>query len=70
MDGSNRYTMVDSKIVYPYGITVDLASQKVYWVDKFLDSIERIDYDKKNRRTIHRGVCTIIIIIYISSYTN
>jgi low-density lipoprotein receptor-related protein 1 (alpha-2-macroglobulin receptor) len=56
MDGSEREALVSNKIVYPYGIAVDLASQKVYWVDKFLDSIERIDYDGKNRRTIHRGV--------------
>ena len=56
LDGTNRKTLVSTKIVYPYGITIDLPNQQVYWVDTFLDSIERINYDGSNRRTIYRGV--------------
>lgn len=61
MDGSNRQKLIDNKIVYPYGVTVDFPSQHVYWVDTYLDFVERIDYDGKNRRTIAKGfpVCMI-----------
>nr|XP_018901907.1 PREDICTED: prolow-density lipoprotein receptor-related protein 1 [Bemisia tabaci] len=55
MDGSNRQKLIDNKIVYPYGVTVDFPSQHVYWVDTYLDFVERIDYDGKNRRTIAKG---------------
>ena len=56
LDGSERSQLVTTKIVYPYGLTLDLPVKHVYWVDKFLDSIERINYDGTNRRTVHRGV--------------
>ncbi|KAF6197572.1 hypothetical protein GE061_008536 [Apolygus lucorum] len=36
-------------------ITVDYAVQHVYWVDTYLDFIERIDYDGKNRKTVRKG---------------
>lgn len=56
LDGSERTQLVNKKIVYPYGITVDLPTKHIYWVDKFLDSVERVDYNGQNRRTIYRGV--------------
>ncbi|XP_021948531.2 low-density lipoprotein receptor-related protein 1 isoform X4 [Folsomia candida] len=56
MDGTSREVIVSKKIVYPHGITLDMPTKVVYWVDKFLDSIERINYDGTNRRTVHRGV--------------
>lgn len=56
LDGSERTSLVNKRIVYPYGVTVDLPSKHVYWVDKFLDSVERVDYNGQNRRTIYRGV--------------
>ena len=52
MDGSRRTTLVESKIVYPSGITLDYANKQVYWVDGYLNHIDRIDYDGGNRRTI------------------
>lgn len=56
LDGSERTPLVNKKIVYPCGVTVDLPTKHVYWVDKFLDSVERVDYNGQNRRTIYRGV--------------
>ncbi|XP_062842266.1 low-density lipoprotein receptor-related protein 1 isoform X2 [Trichomycterus rosablanca] len=56
MDGQNRTKLVDSKIVFPHGITLDLASKKVYWADAYLDYIEVIDYEGKNRHTIIQGL--------------
>jgi integrin beta 2 len=55
LDGSNRTTLVQQKIVYPYGVTVDYPTQHVYWVDTYLDFVERIDYDGSNRRTVKKG---------------
>ncbi len=57
MDGGGREAIISKKIVYPHGLTLDLPTKVVYWVDKFLDSIERVNYDGTNRRTVHRGVC-------------
>lgn len=34
---------------------MDYAVQHVYWVDTYLDFIERIDYDGKNRKTVRKG---------------
>jgi integrin beta 2 len=55
LDGSDRTVLVQQKIVYPYGVTVDYPTQHVYWVDTYLDFVERIDYDGSNRRTIRKG---------------
>ncbi|XP_054274081.1 low-density lipoprotein receptor-related protein 1-like [Macrosteles quadrilineatus] len=55
LDGSERKTLVDHKIVYPYGVTIDYPTQHVYWVDTYLDFVERVDYDGSNRRTIRKG---------------
>lgn len=55
MDGSERTTLIDYKIVFPYGITVDYSTSQIYWLDTFLDMIEKVDFDGKNRRTIKQG---------------
>lgn len=56
MDGQNRTKLVDSKIVFPNGITLDLANKLVYWTDAYLDYIEVVDYEGKNRHTIIQGL--------------
>uniref|UniRef100_K7FPY6 EGF-like domain-containing protein n=1 Tax=Pelodiscus sinensis TaxID=13735 RepID=K7FPY6_PELSI len=56
MDGQNRTKLVDSKIVFPHGITLDLVSRLVYWADAYLDYIEVVDYEGKNRQTIIQGI--------------
>ncbi|KAJ8870464.1 hypothetical protein PR048_029486 [Dryococelus australis] len=55
LDGTNRTVLVNQKIVYPYGVTVDFPTQHLYWVDTYLDCIERVNYDGSNRRTIIKG---------------
>ena len=61
LDGTERLKLVDHKIVYPYGVAVDFPNQHVYWVDTYLDFVERVDYDGSNRRTVRKGVpvCTV-----------
>uniref|UniRef100_A0A8C6PT24 EGF-like domain-containing protein n=1 Tax=Nothobranchius furzeri TaxID=105023 RepID=A0A8C6PT24_NOTFU len=56
MNGQNRTKLVDSKIVFPHGITLDLVSRLVYWADAYLDYIEVVDYEGKNRHTIIQGL--------------
>lgn len=56
MDGQNRTKLVDSKIVFPHGITLDLVSRLVYWADAYLDYIEVVDYEGKGRQTIIQGI--------------
>lgn len=55
LDGTNRTVLVDRKIVYPYDIAIDFPLQHIYWVDSYLDFVERINYDGTNRRTVKRG---------------
>lgn len=55
MDGQNRTKLVDIKIVSPSGITLDLISKLVYWADHYLDHIEVVDYEGRNRRRIFQG---------------
>ncbi|CAL4088832.1 unnamed protein product, partial [Meganyctiphanes norvegica] len=52
MDGSQREQIVNRKIVYPFGVTVDYANRHVYWVDGYLSHVERVNYDGSNRRVI------------------
>ena len=39
LDGEARAVLVDSKIVYPYGLTLDFPMKRIYWVDTYLDYI-------------------------------
>ncbi|XP_014241482.1 low-density lipoprotein receptor-related protein 1 [Cimex lectularius] len=55
LDGSSRKILVNERIVYPFGLTADYPLQHIYWVDTYLDLVERIDYDGKNRKTIRKG---------------
>lgn len=56
MDGTERKSIVTHKIVYPYGVTVDYPNQHVYWVDTYLDYVERVNYDGSNRKNVMKGV--------------
>lgn len=55
LDGKSRTILVDYKIVYPYGLTVDFPLEHVYWVDTYLDFVERVSYDGSDRHTIRKG---------------
>ena len=49
MDGQGRSAFVKTDIVWPNGLTLDYALQRLYWVDASLDRLERIDTDGTNR---------------------
>lgn len=65
MDGQNRTKLVDSKIVFPNGITLDLANKLVYWTDAYLDYIEVVDYEGKNRHTIIQGLLVRLSVTFV-----
>ena len=47
LDGEARTVLVDSKIVYPYGLTLDFPMKRIYWVDTYLDYIGKESCLKK-----------------------
>ena len=52
LNGEGRTSIVNSGLVWPNDIVVDFSTNKLYWVDSFLDKIETADYDGNNRRQI------------------
>lgn len=55
LNGKNRQTIVSSSIGWPNGITLDLTTKTIYWVDADTDKIESADYSGNNRAQIfHR----------------
>lgn len=65
MDGQRRSRIVDTKIEQPYAITLDLVTKLVYWADVYLDYIEVVDYEGRNRHTVIHGrdVSTLHLIV-------
>ncbi|XP_021325253.1 low-density lipoprotein receptor-related protein 1B isoform X1 [Danio rerio] len=55
MDGTNRTKIVEYKTEQPTAVTLDLVKKLVYWSDAYLDFIEVVDYNGKNRQTIVQG---------------
>ncbi len=55
MDGTNRTRLVDYKLERPTAVALDLVKKLVYWADAYLDYIEMVDYNGKNRHTIIQG---------------
>ncbi|XP_067405392.1 low-density lipoprotein receptor-related protein 2 isoform X6 [Emydura macquarii macquarii] len=55
MDGTNRQDLIKTKLGWPAGITLDIVSKRLYWVDSRFDYIETVTYDGLQRRTIAHG---------------
>ena len=51
MDGSNRSVIVEDKITWPNGLTLDLINDRIYWADAREDYIEFASLDGSNRHT-------------------
>ncbi|XP_046571738.1 low-density lipoprotein receptor-like isoform X2 [Haliotis rubra] len=52
MDGSNRSSIVDSKIYWPNGLTIDYSEGRLYWTDARLDTVSSSDMDGGDRRVV------------------
>ena len=49
MDGSGRSVIVDTKITWPNGLTLDYVTERIYWADAREDYIEFASLDGSNR---------------------
>ena len=49
MDGAVRSTIVDTDLRVPSGLTLDYATQTLYWVDAGMDKIEKSNVDGSMR---------------------
>ena len=52
MDGSLRQTLINSSLVWPNGLAIDLEQMKLYWGDAKLKKIESSNIDGTNRRLV------------------
>lgn len=55
MDGSDAIELVTTEVLYPTDITLDLANEHVYWIDTYIDFVERVDYNGKNRWSMKKN---------------
>lgn len=55
MDGTNRSTIISTKIYWPNGLTLDTANQRVYFADSKLDFIDFCNYNGSGRQQVVAG---------------
>lgn len=51
MDGTNRSVIIQDKITWPNGLTLDFINDRIYWADAREDYIEFASLDGSNRHT-------------------
>lgn len=56
MDGTNRSVIVEDKITWPNGLTLDFINNRIYWADAREDYIEFASLDGTNRHTGNRRI--------------
>ncbi|XP_070148921.1 low-density lipoprotein receptor-related protein 2 [Polyergus mexicanus] len=49
MDGTNRSTIISTKIYWPNGLALDIANRRIYFADSKLDFIDTCLYDGSKR---------------------
>uniref|UniRef100_A0A8C4Z0G3 EGF-like domain-containing protein n=1 Tax=Gadus morhua TaxID=8049 RepID=A0A8C4Z0G3_GADMO len=52
MDGTNRSVVVEDRITWPNGLTLDLINDRIYWADAREDYIQFASMDGSNRHTV------------------
>lgn len=55
MDGQGRIAIVDTDLIWPNGLALDLDAQKIYWADANLDKIEYSNVDGSGRTVLETG---------------
>lgn len=53
-DGTLRTTIVTERISSPQGLTIDLNTRLLYWVDTLLDTLEMVSVSGNNRQVVRR----------------
>ncbi|KAJ6657655.1 hypothetical protein lerEdw1_002156 [Lerista edwardsae] len=52
LNGVDKFPLVNEGVQWPNGITLDLANQRLYWVDSKYHSVSSISVNGENRQTI------------------
>lgn len=52
MDGSDRRTIITEGVFWPNGLTIDYASNKLYWADAKHHVIENSNFDGTERKKV------------------
>lgn len=52
MDGSERRVIVNTKIYWPNGLTIDIPTKRIYFADSKLDYIDFCNYDGSGRQQV------------------
>ncbi|XP_014669426.1 PREDICTED: low-density lipoprotein receptor-related protein 2-like isoform X2 [Priapulus caudatus] len=52
LDGSNRTTIINTKVSWPNGLTIDYPTKRVYFADSRLDYIDYANYDGSGRHQV------------------
>lgn len=55
MDGTNRSVVISTKIYWPNGLTLDVATQRIYFADSKLDFIDFCYYNGSGRQQVLAG---------------
>ncbi len=55
MDGSGRKVIHSNELIEPSAITIDIPTQKLYWID-VLKVIDCSNIDGTNRRRLHANL--------------
>lgn len=51
MDGTGRKIIIEDKITWPNGLTLDFVNDRIYWADAREDYIEFASLDGTSRHT-------------------
>lgn len=54
MAGESFSVLASHKIITPNKMALDLPNEQVYWIDAYMNHIDRMDYNGKERVTIKR----------------
>lgn len=54
LDGESYSVLENYKVIHPHAISLDLPNERVYWIDSYMNYIEGVDYNGKERVTIKR----------------
>ncbi|KAJ8320243.1 hypothetical protein KUTeg_001830 [Tegillarca granosa] len=60
LDGSGRKELVKDDIVWPNGLTVDYANDRIYWADTKKHVIETVDLQGRDRHIVQEFNCKCI----------
>ena len=52
MDGSDRRSLVDSKIIWPTDLVIDQSNGRIYWIDTKKQTVESARLDGSDRRLL------------------